>query len=368
MLVAPAPAADVLIVGGGVAGLSVAASLAGRARVVLLEQEGELARHASGDNAAIFRPLEHDDTSAALALRSTELLAAWGASEVLRRSGLLLVRESAEQARELARHADAQGVQQAVFTRGEILERAPMLSGGDAEHAVWLPQGGLFDVHALNAALARAAQRGGAELRRNTRVARVVAQQGRVAGVELQDGTRLHAAHVVLAAGAWGAGLGRACGAPLPMVSLRRHLVSLRTAAPLAAGQPVVWRLDDEVYFRPDAHGVLASPCEEDACDADGCSVDPAAVERLRARLARLAPRVLEGSSVSRVWACLRTFAADREILAGPDPRLPGLHWLAALGGRGMSVAPAAGELVAGALLGGAPHELEERLHLARLL
>ncbi|MFI5309495.1 MAG: NAD(P)/FAD-dependent oxidoreductase, partial [Polyangiales bacterium] len=83
-------------------------------------------------------------------------------------------------------------------------------------------------------------------------------------------------------------------------------------------------------------------------------------------KLTRTAPQ-LASSRVVRSWACLRTFAPDRELVVGPDERIAGLFWLCGLGGRGMAVAPAAGELLAAGMRG-EPHPLSARLSPTRLL
>lgn len=162
----------------------------------------------------------------------------------------------------------------------------------------------------------------------------------------------LRAAHLVLAGGAWNAELGASLGAPAPLSPLRRHLALLETGT-AAVGGPVVWRLDgDEAYYRPESGGVLASPCDETAWPpSTNVPSDARALVSLGERLATLAP-ALADSRVRRAWGCLRTFAPDRQFIAGPDARLAGLHWCAGLGGRGMSCGLALGEVVANALVG----------------
>jgi D-arginine dehydrogenase len=226
----------------------------------------------------------------------------------------------------------------------------------------------VLDIHALTSLLASVARERGVVIESRSEVTRVEVSAGSVQGVALRDGTRLAAQHVVLAAGAWGAELGRACAAPLPLQPMRRHLVVLRAQSRPSAMRPVVWRLEDEIYYRPESSGWLASPCDETPASALPQPSDPAALVLLAQKLARLAPRLAAASVVQRSWACLRTFAPDREIVAGPDPRLRGLHWFGALGGRGMSIAPAAGEWVAQGLLGDAPHPLSGAVAVSRLL
>jgi D-arginine dehydrogenase len=362
-------APDVVVLGGGVAGLSAAAALARDHKVLLLEREALLASHASGRNAAIFRPLERDESSALLAARTMQLLAelTQDSQPLLRRTGLLLADTRREHALSWLEHGRAQGVACELLEGAALATCAPSLAGGEVSCGVLVRDGGVLDIHGLNTALARAARALGAELRTGAEVVRLRVERERLAGLELADGTFVPAGAVVLTAGAWSVALARACGADLPLTPLRRHLVQLQPQAdqPLAADHPVVWRLDDELYYRPESGGVLASPCDEVAWPASAPISDPAALETLASKLARTAPR-LASSRIMRSWACLRTFAPDRELVVGPDERLAGLFWLGGLGGRGMAVAPAAGELLAAGMRGEA-HPLAARLSPNRL-
>lgn len=349
---------DAVVVGGGVAGLSAALALAGERRVLLLEREPLLAAHASGRNAAIFRPLEHDASTAELARRSVQRFAELSDEPLLRQSGVLLAAPDAPALAGLLAHARAQAVACELVVGQELYARAPALTGGELGAALWLPEGGVLDIHALTSALAARARASGVQVQLGSGVGRVRVEHGRVRGVELEAGTAVSADLVVLAAGAWGAQLGAAAGAPLPLTPLRRHLVQLEAVAQLNPQHPVVWRVDDaqrELYFRPESGGVLCSPCDALAAEPGTPASDPAALELLAAKLARSAP-VLSGARVRRAWACLRTFAPDGELVVGPDPRIAGLCWLAGLGGRGMGVALGAGELLAASLRADAAH------------
>lgn len=184
-------------------------------------------------------------------------------------------------------------------------------------------------------------------------------------GVRLASGERIVAGAVVIAAGAWAEPLGAGCGAPLPLEPRRRHLALLEPKSKLDGDAPVVWAVDDEVYLRPDSGGVLASPCDEERWKAELPPTSEAGLELLAKKLARVAPRFAD-ASVRRSWACLRTFAPDRAPAIGPDPRVQGLHWLAGLGGHGMTGGVAAGEVLAAAFTGKA-HPLAQTLNPARL-
>lgn len=121
------------------------------------------------------------------------------------------------------------------------------------------------------------------------------------------------------------------------------------------------------MYFRPESGGVLASPCDEDPFQPCIPPESELARELLAEKLLRIAPRVAN-ASIKRSWACLRTFAPDRAIIAGLDPRISGLFWSAGLGGYGMTAGVATGELVANLICGQDPHPLAAPLIPSRLV
>lgn len=351
-----------------------AALLAPHRRVLLLEREPLLASQASGNNAAIFRPLEHDALSAELAVRSRELLSTWVGDDVLSRTGLLLVSQHAQTIAELAAVAALRAVSHEQLDAAALWARVPALADGEACHGIWLHDGGVLDLHRLTSTLAQRARATGASIRTGVHVTDLMHENAGITGVRLADGEMLMADHVVLAAGAWSSALAATAGLALPLTPVRRHLVQLRTQASAHTtrtrvnSQPVVWRLEDEVYFRPESGGLLASPCDETVWSAEIPPIsDPAALTLLAQKLERTAP-LIASAEVHRAWACLRTFAPDRELVIGADPRVKGLSWLAGLGGRGMSVALAAAEILTRDLLSPPRAAHHRTLTVARLI
>lgn len=361
---------DVVVVGGGIAGLSVVAALAGHMRVCLVEREPILAAQASGRNAAIYRPLEEDATTGALSRRTRAILESLTDQPVIDRCGLILTTSDVARGRAEAARAAQQGVAHALLEDAALYAAEPLLRGGECRSGLLLIEGGVLDIHAIASALERHARHRGARLLTGVSVGRILENHGVVRGVQLSDGNVIGCRYTVIAAGAWSAGLGAAIGAPLSLSPVRRHLVQLSLPAEVRSpGAAVVWRLEQEAYFRREGEGVLASPCDELAFPGEVPREplpDPDACEWLERRLRAMAPDLALAGAQSR-WACFRTFAPDRELVAGLDPRLDGLAWLSGLGGRGMSVGVAAGDLV-GRLLLGKADELERAFSVARLL
>ncbi len=357
-----------MVVGGGIAGLACAWQLGvlGVPDVVLLEAEPMLASHSSARNAAIFLPLEESLSAVWLAQRSRDLVDSKLGTSWLSAQGVTLVAGSEEPLDELRFVARRFGVFHERWGQSAIETRLPMLNEGDAHYALHLPLGGVMDVHMVLTSLTRWVKQLGIPIHTSTRVESFDTHEQQVRAVRLEGGRTIRCERVVLAAGAWAGRLGMLAGADLSLSPLRRHLMQLVGEDMPRWQTPTAWRVDDAVYFRPEAGGVLASPCDEVLCDPGIPSTDPNEVEALAAKLLRFAPSLVE-AKVQRSWACLRTMTSDREIVAGEDPRIKGMFWLAGLGGRGMTCGVAAGELIA-RLMTGLAHPLTRTLAVQRLI
>jgi D-arginine dehydrogenase len=357
---------DVIIIGGGIAGASLAYFLAERGvtDVLLLEREEQPGHHATGRSAATLAELDPVPAVQQLKALGARFLRepppGFAAQPLLRASGVLglldaplwdLIGEAAPSVREA-------GIRVELLSRAETIERLPALAG-TFSGAVWLPDSGRIDVHELLSGYLRHARARGLTQRCGMTVEGVRVEGGRCTGVRTTAG-ELRARWVVDAAGAWAGSLARTAGAtPIALVPHRRTIVTFDIAdQPGLADWPMVQSFAEQLYFAPESGGMLASPMDEDPVEP--CDARPSELRIAEAmeRLGRVAPRLVP-RAIRRAWAGLRTFAPDRIPVVGEDCRLSGFFWLAGQGGSGIETSPALGAIAADLLVDGATRRFD---------
>ena len=346
---------EVVVIGAGFAGVSVAASLArsGVGGGLVLERESLPGTHASGRNAAIARELETDPVLLRLAVEGVRRLhrhTVAGRPAVSPSGALYLFHDGEERAARVLGQLHALGVPSELLPADDARRRFPLLDGFGFGQAVFCPDDGVIDIHGLLEDLLGEARTGGFEIATACPAEDLIVESSTVRGVRTPRGT-VAARIVVDASGAWAGRLGRAV--PLPLQPLRRHLFFAEGAGAVSRDAPVVWDLDMGYYVRPEAAGVLLCACDESACPPCDPPVDPAVADLLVDKLLEHAPGLAE-VALRRSWACLRTFAPDRLPVIGWDPEVSGLFHLSALGGFGATTSLAVGELGAARIRGAA--------------
>lgn len=353
--------ADVVIVGGGIAGASLAYFLgaAGAGRVVLLEREAQPGMHATGRSAAVLVEWDPVPAVQALTVLGARFLRepppGFADHPLLDPVGVIATFE--EPVWSAVREGLPQLVQPdvpfEVLDADAVLARVPVLAREHVAGAVCLPGDGHIDVHALLWGYLRHAARAGVERRWGVSVTGIRVRGGRCRGVETTAGP-VGARWVVNAAGAWAGEIGRLAGAmPVPLVPCRRTAVTFAAPAGLDARRwPFVSNETQQLYFKPEAGGFMASPMDEEPMAPCDAQPDELVVAETLERVARVAPP-LAPRRPGRAWAGLRTFAPDRVPVVGEDPRLPGFFWLAGQGGCGIETSPALGRIAADLLLTG---------------
>ncbi len=347
-------AADIVIIGGGMAGAGAAYALAPPRRVILLERESQPGYHTTGRSAALFSETYGNGPIRALTVASRDFLMqpprGFSDTPILTPRGVLQVGGADKAAQLDAAYAEMRRLVPSVqrLDAAAVLAQVPvlrpeMVAGG----AVAEPHAMDIDVHALHRGFLRGAAAAGARILSDAGVTGI----GRAGSDWLVETTQgsFRAAVVINAAGAWCDAVAALAGIkPIGLEPMRRTALT----ADMPAGTdfqhwPMVIDADEDIYFKPDAGRLLISPADEtpsEPCDAQPDEMDVAiAIDRFE---------TLTSLTVRRVaakWAGLRSFVADRTIVAGFDPAAPGFFWLAGQGGYGIQTSGAMSR-VAGAL------------------
>jgi D-arginine dehydrogenase len=359
---------DVVIVGGGIAGASLAYFLTerGLTDVVVLEREPQPGYHASGRSAAVLAELDPISTLQQLKACAADFLRhpppGFADTPLLTPSGIMaLFREPLWSALRDALPLVAQaGTRVEPLAPAEVLARVPVLSTDRFDGAAFLPEDGAIDVHALLWGYLQHARRRGAELRCGVEVRGLRVEGDRVTGVVTPEGT-IGARWVVNASGAWAATIGALAGAaPIPLVPHRRTIVVFDTSLDVGAW-PMVASDEDRLYFAPESGGLKLSPMDEEPMEACDARPDDVVIAEGLERLARLAP-VLVPRTIRRKWSGLRTFAPDRVPVVGEDPRVHGFFWLAGQGGCGIETSPVLGRVARDLLIDGTTRAFDAAL------
>jgi len=344
---------DFAVIGGGIAGASLAAELAPHASVVLLEAEDMPGYHSTGRSAAFWHetlggPAVQPLTTASLATLEqggflhprVSLNVAEAGNEAL----LDALEARFEGTGVRLERVDASGV------RALVPRATPALVGGVVEVDC-----ADIDVGGLHGWYLSALKKAGAALETGFRADRIARDSDTWM---LDAGNRQLSARVVVnAAGAWADPVAVMAGArALGIQPLRRTIVQVRIDGDdVPAGLPLTIDIAGTFYFRPEGSNRLW------LCPHDETPVEPGDVAPEELDVAIAIDRFETVTdwrvvAVERKWAGLRSFAPDRLPVYGMDAGVPGFFWCAGQGGYGIQTAPAAARLAASILLGQAPH------------
>ena len=336
--------ADIIVIGAGIAGASVAAHLAEAKRVVLLEREDRAGYHSTGRSAASFTEIYGNPVVRTLTRASRKFLfdppAGFTEGPLTRPRGCLYV---ATQSQLDKLHAFAVLPDVAPATRPLEVHEAhalcPILREGYFAAALLEPDSSDIDVNALHQGYLRLFRRRAGRLVTN---APVEALERGAQGWTMSAGAERYAAPVLVnAAGGWADEVAALAG--LTRVGLqprRRTAVLVDVPAGMDASRwPFVNDADEQFYFKPEAGSLFLSPADETPVEPSDAQPDEwdvaAAVERIEAAT------TLQITRLKARWAGLRTFAPDRTPVVGFSGEAEGFFWLAGQGGYGIQTAPA---------------------------
>ena len=354
---------DVVVVGAGMAGASLAAEVAPYASVLMIEAEPLPGYHATGRSAAFWAETYGGPGVQPLTSASGAFLRDGG---FLRSRGALHVAAEADFAR-LDRFAErfaGTGIALEPLDAPATAARVPGLRPGSWRGLMERSTADI-DVAALHAFYLRDRKEAGADLLCSAAL-RSAAREGSRWRIDAGDSATIEADILVNAAGAWADEVAGIAGANSPGIQpYRRTVAQLRVDPAVPEDLPLVIDAAERFYFKPEPGGRLwLSPHDETpmtAIDVAPEDIDVAiAIDRMGALVDWRVDRI------ERSWAGLRSFAPDRLPVYGFDADVPGFFWFAGQGGFGIQTAPAAAKLGAAVLLGHAPDAMVAAIDVER--
>ncbi|MDZ7600600.1 MAG: FAD-binding oxidoreductase [Hoeflea sp.] len=342
---------DILVIGGGIAGISAAAQMAGDATVTVLEAEPVIGHHSSGRSAAIFIRNYGNATLRALNAASAPFLASpegVSDSSLLSPRGELLVATEEDMGKFEAYLDGSDGLER--LTPAQAVELVPILRlDAIASAAIeWDAQD--IDVDRMLQGFARKLRRHGGSIVTGAPVQSITRSDG-VWSVATPAGT-FTAPVLINAAGGWADAVAQMAGVrTLGLQPLRRSAALI----PAPDGHDITrWPLfanaGDQWYAKPEAGKLMISPADEDPVDPHDVWADDMVIAEGLHRYEQAVTAPV--TRVEHSWAGMRTFAPDRTPVVGFSPEDNGFFWLAGQGGYGMQTAPALSQLAADLCLG----------------
>jgi sarcosine oxidase subunit beta len=354
--------ADVVVVGGGVHGASVAYHLARRraGRVVLVERKF-LASGPTGRSSALVRRFYAMDFLTRTGNASAQLFQQWaeaigGGDPGFRQVGILWLAppDRAANLGDNVRRARAQGVRIDLLTPEELKALVPAMAVDDVAVAAHEPESGYADASSTTNALAARARELGATIVQHVPVEAVLVGGGRVTGVRTAEG-EIHAPAVVVCAGLWAPGLLAPLGIEVP-VAPKRHQMCFFRRPPGFDGHPGMIDRPSGTYMRPETGNLTIQGLStyHEVVDPDRYNegADPEEVMRNAELIAHRFPVMEHGLSMGG-YSGVYDVTPDHEPVLGPIPEFQGLYSDFGWSGHGFKHSPAIGDIMAEVVLDG---------------
>jgi sarcosine oxidase subunit beta len=359
--------ADVVIIGGGCMGASVAYHLARRGvtNVVLVERESMLGAGSTGRNAGGVRHQFSNDANIRLSIESIALFERFkeevGADIDFHQDGYLFLLSTPASVEMFTANVALQrrlGIAVDWLDAAGAAALAPGLVTDDVIGATFCQRDGIADPNGVTMGFAKGAQAAGVEIVRDTEVTDVLVESGRIAGVATSAGS-IAAPVVVNAAGPHARAIGRMAGLDVPVDPYRRHIfISQPPPATrhwdVPSSRIMVIDFESTFYFHREGAGVLFGMGDPHETPTFDLTVQWDFLEQVTPVAARRLP-ALADAPIARAWAGLYEVTPDANPIIGAARDLPGFHLITGFSGHGFQHSPAAGRILADVITGRDP-------------
>jgi sarcosine oxidase, subunit beta len=370
---------DILIVGGGVMGVSIAHALAQRrvGRVVVLEK-AFLGAGSSGKSGAIIRQHYSNRLTASMAQKSLRVFEHFedivGGPPVFTHTGMLVVVKERDRVGLEANVAMQRelGIDVRLASPQELTDLDPNVRLAEDELAAYEAEAGYVEAVQVVASFAEAAKREGADIRQGVEVTTLVLDGDRIVGVDTNEG-RYVCKTVILATGPWAAQLAREIGIELPVQACRTQVALFRRPTDFGRRGPVYGDFVQGLYFKP-THGEMihagsiAGEEVQNPVDPDHYNeaADGDWLPQVRQRLSRRYPAMHRGYGRGG-YGALYAITPDWHPILDRCPGRDGIYCAVGFSGHGFKMSPIVGQLMAELIIDGHATTLDiAPLRLAR--
>src|ERR1700687_1282394 len=355
--------ADVVLIGGGIVGSSIAYHLvaAGCKNVLVIERETAQGKGSTGKSMGGVRAQFSTPVNIQMSLYSIPFYASFedrlGYPCDYRPQGYLFCATNEEHLAYLRANYEKQvamGLKNVRIVAGEeIRSLFPQLRGDDIVGGSFCSTDGFVDPYsAMTGFMAWAADHG-ATLWKSAVVTGLVKDERGIAGVETTRGL-VETRKVVNCAGAWAAGVAAMAGIDLPVEPLRRMLVPSEPFDQFPHSAPMIIDMSNGFHFRPESRGFLLAWNDPEETPGFKTEFDPGFVEKILTHAASRVPCLIDAEvNPRRAWAGLYEMTPDHHAIIGPAPDVAVLYFVNGFSGHGVMHSPASGRLTADLILRG---------------
>ncbi|HEY1264187.1 MAG TPA: FAD-dependent oxidoreductase [Terriglobales bacterium] len=355
--------ADVVIIGAGIVGSSIAYHLtaSGCNNVLIIERETAQGKGSTGKSMGGVRAQFSTPVNIQMSLYSIPFYAGFeerlGHPSGYRPQGYLFCATSEKHLAYLRTNYEKQvalGLKDVqLIAAAEIRARFPQLRADDIVGGSFCSTDGFVDPYSAMVGFMSWAADHGAKLWKNTAVAGITRDAAGVASVQTSNGA-VASRMIVNCAGAWAAEIAKLAGVELPVTPLRRMLVPTEPFDQFPHSAPMIIDMSNGFHFRPEGRGFLLAWNDPGETPGYKTGFDSAFVEKILTRAANRVP-VFEDLPVNpkRAWAGLYEMTPDHHPILGSVPGIPGFFLANGFSGHGVMHAPATGKILADLILSG---------------
>lgn len=354
---------EIIIIGAGSIGTSIATHLAQRGERPLVLERHHVCAGTTGQSGGVVRQHYSNPKTAALARDALRIFADWSGryegSPGFVQTGVMLTAGAETEGgvrANVAMHRQL-GIETAVLAVDDAAKIDDRIQLPDCTVVCWEPTAGVADPIATTHALAQTARSLGVEIREGVEVAAIAVASGKVAGIETSDG-RIAADIVINAAGAWGPPLLAKLGHDLPISFSRHPMALVRRPADGSAVHPVVLDVHTDSYFLPRGEmtliGKLGTMANDLAVDPDSYErgVTNAELARYRQSALKRMPSLARGVALGG-WAGIYDDSIDAHPIVDAVPGAEGLFCALGMSGNCFKLSPVIGDLLSRRVLDG---------------